>query len=494
MDESVLRQLLSTRFFLFTMKAFEMLHSEPFQASPHVRAICHALEKVASGETTRLLITVPPRHGKSICTSVALPAWMMGLHPSLKIMVASYGSDLANTHARHFRQVVTSPLYKKVFPNMRIEVGGNRLDEQLTTKGGSRKAVSLGGSVTGHGADLIIVDDLLKAMDAISPAERQRCKDFYEQTLISRLNDKQRGRIIVIQQRLHEDDLPGHLIASGAFEHLNLPAIAIRDERIPIGFGEYHQRRKGTALWPEREPTEVLEKLRLQMGNFAFASQYQQDPTPPGGNRIKWEWFNLHDLEDPRREDFEYVAQSWDTGMSAEPTSDFSVGTTWGLRDGNWFLIDRVRERLDFPDLKRRIWREADRWQADIVLIEYAASGIPLLQQLREDSNQGWRFMPMQPRQEKSLRVEAQTARMETGRYLLPAKGHWLEEFRRELTAFPNGRYDDQVDSMVQFIEWSGSMRLHALVPRNPATGRLLRNPRPSRIERPQRHPNSMPQ
>jgi predicted phage terminase large subunit-like protein len=173
--------------------------------------------------------------------------------------------------------------------------------------------------------------------------------------------------------------------------------------------------------------------------------------------------------------------------MSAEPTSDFSVGTTWGLQRGRWFLIDRVRARLDFPDLKRRISREADRWQADIVLIEHAASGIPLLQQLRHDSNQGWRFMPMQPRQEKSLRVEAQTARMETGRYLLPANAHWLEELRRELTAFPNGRNDDQVDSMVQFIEWSGSARLHSLVPRDPATGRLLRNPRPARIDRPQR-------
>ncbi|MBB4051270.1 hypothetical protein GGR20_000888 [Devosia subaequoris] len=221
---------------------------------------------------------------------------------------------------------------------------GNRADEQITTGNGGRKAGSLGGAVTGFGADLIIVDGLMKASDASSPVERQRARDYYEQSLLSRLNDKSTGQIIVIQQRLHEDDLPGHLLANKQFEHLDLPAV-------PIGLRRLRHRVKGEALCPEREPLQVLEQLRVEMGPAVFSAQYQQDPTPPGSNRLRWEWFGTYE-PDLTRSDFQYVVQSWDTALTAEPTSDFSVGMTWGLRNGQWYLLDLIREKLDFPDLK----------------------------------------------------------------------------------------------------------------------------------------------
>ena len=167
---------------------------------------------------------------QSICTAVCFPAWMLGRDPSLKIMVASSGGDLANKHASDFRKVVAAPWYQLGFPTMRLAEGGNQADEQTTTRGGVRKAISHGGAATGFGADIIIIDDLMKAADASSASERQRVKDFYEQTLLSRLNNQQTGRIIVIQQRLHEDDLPGYLIEKGQFEHLNLPAMATGSE------------------------------------------------------------------------------------------------------------------------------------------------------------------------------------------------------------------------------------------------------------------------
>ncbi|MCG6121461.1 MAG: phage terminase large subunit [Microvirga sp.] len=318
----------------------------------------------------------------------------------------------------------------------------------------------------------------MKAADASYPNERQRLRDYYEQTLLSRLNNKSEGRIVVIQQRLHEDDLLGHLIESGEFTHLNLRAIATDAEAIPIGFGRHHRRAKNEERFPEREPMSTLEQLRKEMGPSTFSAQYQQDPTPPGGNRIRWEWFGTYD-ETPPREAFEWIAQSWDTALTSEPSSDFTVGMTWGFRNGDWCLIDLMRDRLDFPDLKRRVRALAERHAADIVLIEKAGSGISLMQQLRHEDPRRGRYRFSIPRVDKETRLEAQTARLETGKHLLPEAAPWLEELRLELLAFPRGRYDDQVDALAQFLEWSGSPRGSGLVERDPRTGRPARTNRP---------------
>ena len=318
----------------------------------------------------------------------------------------------------------------------------------------------------------------MKASDASSVVERQRVKDYYEQTLLSRLNNKSEGRIVVIQQRLHEDDLTGYLLETARFAHLNLPALATQDEAIPIGFRKFLHRRKDDVLCPERESRETLEQLRLEMGAFAFSAQYQQDPTPAGGNRVRWEWFSTFD-EEFNRADFQFVVQSWDTAMTGEPTSDYSVGTTWGFRDDHWHLLELVRERLDFPDLKRRVRGQAMKWNPDQVLVEYAGSGISLIQQLRAETRDGSRYIGVKARLDKMTRLEAQTARLETGRYRIPREAPWLPEFRRELLAFPNGKYDDQVDSLVQFVEWSAGRRGAGLVERDPVSGRPLRVNRP---------------
>lgn len=171
--------------------------------------------------------------------------------------------------------------------------------------------------------------------------------------------------------------------------------------------------------------------------------------------------------------------QSWDTALTAEPTSDFSAGLTWGFYRGNWHLLDVARERLDFPDLKHRVRGLARRWRVDLVLIEHAGSGISLLQQLRAEERGHCIYNGCRPRQDKRTRFEGQTARLESGRYWLPREASWLETFRRELLAFPHGRYDDQVDSMVQFLEWSGSPRGKGFVQRDPVTGRRLASVRP---------------
>lgn len=482
---AVERELQRQHLFAFVWRAFSILQpGETFQPAPYMEAICHAAEKTVSGATTRQIITVPPRHGKSICISVCLPAWMLGHDPTAKIMVASYGADLAAKHARDFRTIIGSDWYRRHFPKALLERGGNRIDEQVTTLGGVRKAVSLGGAVTGFGADVIIIDDLMKASEASSVVELQRVKDYYEQSLLSRLNNKAKGKVIVIQQRLHEDDLPGYLLERGQFEHLNLPAIAARDEEIPISFGRVMRRRRGDPLCPEREPREVLDRLRVEMGPAAFSAQYLQNPTPEGGNRIRLEWFDRYTVVRPR-DDYQWICQSWDTGMTAEPTSDFSVGTTWGFIENKWHLLDVERARLDFPDLKRRVRGLANQWKADLVLIEHAGAGISLLQQLRAETRNPEQFLGRLPKLDKATRVEAQTARLETRAYSLPEAAPWLDAFERELEGFPNAKYDDQVDSLIHFVEWSASPRQGGLIERDPETGRPKRIARPKSMFRP---------
>lgn len=229
------------------------------------------------------------------------------------------------------------------------------------------------------------------------------------------------------------------MIESGQFKHLNLPAIATQDETFELGLRRTYVRHKDDVLCPQREPHEVLERLRLEMGNFAFSAQYQQDPTPPRGNRVRWEWFGQYEPDEEFfREDYQYVAQSWDTGFSADPTSDFSVGLTWALKDDCWQLIDCCRARLAFPDLKRKVASLANRFKADVVLIEQAGSGISLYQQLRSDDPRHayrYRAIPL-PQFDKETRLEAQTAHLETGKYLVPMQAPWLDEFRKELLAF----------------------------------------------------------
>ncbi len=443
-----------THFSLFLMKVFETLHpGEPsLELCWYLKAMSHALTDAGAGRTRRLVITVPPRHLKSITASVAFVAWLLGHKPALKIMVASYSHDLARLHSNLTRAVMESSWYQADFPGTRISDRGNRALELQTSAGGVRKAVSVGGSVTGFGADLIIVDDCMKADEARSQAVRDDVRAWFDNTLCTRLNDKGSGVIVSIQQRLHEDDLPAYMLDKG-YDHLNLPAIAEKQEQIQVGADRWHARAVGDLLNPERESVEVLDQLRRDLGPAVFAAQYQQDPVAPEGNLLRWEWFGTYD-EVPERHEFLKVVQSWDTGMSAAPTSDYSVCTTWGFHreTRKMYLVDVYRQRLDFPDLKRAVIRLQKQWRADAVIIENAGSGISLWQELRASGP----FLPVmiKPTRSKEERFAGCLAEVEAGNLLLPVDAPWLPAFRSELKAFPNGRHDDQADSFSQFVSY----------------------------------------
>lgn len=281
---------------------------------------------------------------------------------------------------------------------------------------------------------------------------RQDLRDWLDNTLLSRLNDKATGRIVSIQQRLHEDDLPAYMLEKG-YRHLNLPAIAEKEEMLLTGQGRTHRRLVGDLLNPARENRDTLEQLRRDLGPVVFSAQYQQEPVTPEGNMIRMEWFGTYD-EVPPRHRFLKVVQSWDTGMTAAPTSDYSVCTTWGFELDNkkWYLLEVFRKRLDFPDLRRAVLELRKRHRADKMIMEQAGSGYAIYQDLRW-KGEHWPIM-INPVVSKEERFNGCLGEVEAGHFLLQREASWLDDFRNELRAFPQGKHDDQIDSFSKFVKY----------------------------------------
>lgn len=451
-SQMLLNSILRTDVMAFVRKTFDTVSpGDSFSANWHIEALCHQLSKIAAGQTRRLIITIPPRHLKSICTSVALPAFILGHDPTRRIICVSYSQELAVKHANDCRAVMSSEWYRQLFPATRVDPAKNTETEVLTTQRGFRLSTSVGGTLTGRGGNLIIIDDPIKPADAMSDTTRERLFQWYGTTLMSRLDDKENDAIILVMQRLHVGDLAGHLLAQRGWDHLNLPAIAAKEERIEIGPGRYHTRKVGDLLHPERESQATLDDIKASMGSAAFSAQYQQSPVPPGGNMIKWEWFNWYDPSDLTVDD---IVISWDTAMKATELSDYSVGTVWGVRGDLYYLLDLVRARLDFPALKRMVIEVYDRWAAQqkpTILIEDAGSGTGLIQELY-----GYDIpaVAIRPEGDKVMRMSAQSAKIEAGAVHLPRHAPWLDDLKSELLAFPLGLHDDQVDSISQALNW----------------------------------------
>lgn len=451
----LLEAVLRTDLRFFIRKVFATVSpGEPYLHNWHIEAIAYQLERVFLGETTRLLINQPPRSLKSICVSVAYVAWLLGRDPTRRVIAVSYSGDFAAELHRQFRQVASSEWYEALFPQTRWakETGL----EFVTTLGGGRYATSVGGTLTGRGADLIVIDDPLNAAEAQSEAARKRVIDWFGGSLVSRLNDKRTGAIVAVMQRLHEDDLAGHVLRQGGWEHLDLPAIAVEQQILQLGPDRFHCRRVGDALHPEREGLAALEALKRELGGMMFSAQYQQRPVPLEGNLVRRAWFRYFTPSTlPRPTYSTKIVQSWDVAMQTGETNDYSVCTTWRADRDDVYLLDVFRGRLEYPELRRKLVALAQEHACDRVLIEDAGPGMNLLQDLRCSPALGTlRPIPVRPEGGKLERMAAQTAKIEAGHVHLPETAPWLGEFLSELLAFPNGRHDDQVDSVSQFLFW----------------------------------------
>ena len=318
----------------FVERVFRTLEPEKtYRHNWHIDHICWQLSRVARGEIKRLIINVPPRSMKSITVTVGFTAWILGRDPTKRIIAVSYADELARKLAIDTGSVMESDWYRQLFPALQPRSTVQRRHEFVTSAHGYRFASGVGGAVLGRGGDLIVIDDPIKALDALSEAERRRVWEFYIGTLCTRLDDKQNGAIVIVMQRLHADDLVGRILdlEGEIWEVVSIPAIADEDKAFQLSDDpeDVYLRRAGEVLHDAREPMSVLEAIRRAQGSLNFSAQYQQAPVPPGGNVIKRDWLRSYTTPPAR---FDRVVISWDTASTLSETSDWSVGTVWGAR------------------------------------------------------------------------------------------------------------------------------------------------------------------
>lgn len=455
---SATRQLARDDFYVFAQRAFRELHDVPYQDNWHIAAIARQLVRIEIGEITRLIITMPPRTMKSFLASVCLPAWMLGKNPSAKIICASYAQPLSNEFAFEMRRLMQTRWYRSVFPNVHIDTKKASVDEIKTTRGGYRLSTSVGGSLTGRGADLIVIDDPIKAGDALSQTVMASAKDWYSNTVSSRLNNQKTGKIVVVAQRLQPEDLPGHLASLGGWEELVLPMVAWKDQDIELFKGEWITRHAGHLLHEDRFGEEEIRRLRSEMTEQDFEAQYNQRPLPPGGALFKLQWLKRYDARPPVHE-IQGIFQSWDTAYEVAEGNDYSVCSTWALCGKRYFLLDIFRERLQFPDLERAVYKQREKWNANLVIVENAGSGISLYQNIRIRTQGLW-ITKLNPSGSKQDRASQQSPKFERGEVYVPHQAPWLKTFEDELANFPHVKHDDQVDSIVQFLHAVDTDRL----------------------------------
>jgi predicted phage terminase large subunit-like protein len=450
--ERIFRAILATDFRAFVEYAFGLLRPGiPFKPNWHIDAMSHKISQVASGETKRLIITVPPRHLKSIIASVALPAWYLGHNPSERVVCVSYSTELAKTHANDFRRVVTDSTYQAVFPKMRL---ARQTDSEIhTTQRGRRYATSIGGTLTGRGGNLFVIDDPLKPGDALSEVNRERVIEWYRSTLVTRPDDKQAARIMVVMQRIHANDLVGYLLENeSGFEVLNLPSVAQSTITYDLGGGRTHTREQGDLLHPAHEPAEVLRELKKSMGSMLFSAQYRQSPEPPGGKIIKRKMLKYYAAVVRQARD--RIVLSWDIALSEKEAADYSACVVLLNRGDLYYVLEVIRGKFKFDKLKEKIIEVKERHGVASLLIEESGISYGLIQALREKHIN---VVSIKPDKDKVSRLISQIDLFEGGSVLLPKDAPWLEEFVHELLSF-QGRHDDQVDALSQGLAWQRSV------------------------------------
>jgi predicted phage terminase large subunit-like protein len=427
------------------LACFATLMRRRLEFAPLHEQIIKQLERIESGAIDRLMIFVPPRHGKSLISSELFPAWYLGKHPDRSVIAASYGQELASDFGRKVRNHMAGGIFRTVFPTASISPDSSAAHRFNLMAGGAYYAVGAGGALTGRGADLLIIDDPVKNReDADSATYRRNLHDYYESVAYTRLQPG--GAVVLIQTRWHDDDLAGWLLrehAAEAWTVVSLPAIAEPND--PLG------REEGAALWPQKFPVPTLNRIREAIGSAAWASLYQQRPVPATGSIFKREWWRHYSAASlPPK--FESVLLSLDTAFKTNAQSDYSVALVLGVGETGYFILDLWRARAEFPRLKAIVNEMAAKWRPDRLLIEDAASGQSLIQELRQSSRLP--VMPIKVGSDKVSRAHAVTPMIESGRVYLPEAAPWLSDFIDELSSFPAAAHDDQTDSLTQALNY----------------------------------------
>lgn len=346
----------------FTRKVFKTVSPEvSYIHNWHIDCIAEHLHAVHDGDLRRLIINMPPRSLKSMLVSVSFPAWLLGKDPTKRIIAASYSQILSLKHSLDTRLVIESGWYKRMFPDTRIGKDQNEKSKFMTTQRGFRFATSVGGTATGEGGSLLIVDDPHNPTEAESDVERQTALDWFDRTFMTRMDDKRSGAVVVVMQRLHTNDLTGHLLEKdNGWNLLKLPAEA--HAKIIIDLGEHHWKmQEGELLQPEREPKEVLQQLASDLGSYAYAGQYSQSPVPLGGGEFKGGDLNYYDEKLDGSDSNIYILV--DPANAKKKTSDYTAMVVMGLApDNNYYVLDLIRDRLNKPERVNALINLHKKW------------------------------------------------------------------------------------------------------------------------------------
>jgi predicted phage terminase large subunit-like protein len=441
----------------------------PFISNWHIDAICDHLEAVTRGDIRKLLVNVPPRHMKSLTVSVFWPAWEWIQSPHTRWLFSSYSQSLATDHSVLCRRVIQSEWYQERWGHLfKLVDDENQKTSFENDRTGRRIATSVGGTATGKGGDRIVYDDPHNAKTIESDTEREAVIEWYDGTMGSRKNDPKKSVEVLIMQRLHEDDLTGHVLKQqGDWEHLCLPA-EYEPGRCSVSTGWTDPReKKGELLWPEREGKSELEGHQKRMGSYKYAGQYQQNPVPSEGGILKKAWWNYY--TPGRLPAFDEVLQSWDLTFKDTSGSDFVVGQVWGRDVANKYLIKQFRAHADFVETVRAIkamtlWVEEHfpAFKAHAKLVEDAANGPAVMSALKRRVPG---LIPVAAEVSKEARAHAVSPEIEAGNVFVPGAERsdgltydddetplWVQEFIEECAGFPKGSNDDQVDAATQAL------------------------------------------
>jgi len=442
--------------------AFIAAVDKAYKFGAHLKRLGHLLMDVEENIKNRIAVSMAPRMGKSQMISIYYPAWYLGRHPDHKVIVASHTSDLAVVMARKVRNLIHSPAYARIFPDTKIAPDAKAAAQWNTTAGGEYFAIGVGGALAGRGAHLIIADDPLSEQDikAGNTNSLDTVYEWFSAGLRTRLMPD--GKICVLHTRWHQRDLIGRLLKDSAmneggdkYEAFEFPAI--------LNEGTENEK----SIWPEQWTLESLQQTRASMHHIMWQwyAQYQQNPTAAAAAIIKRDWIKWWKKDTPPP--CEFIVQAFDTALTTKERSDFSVCHTWGVwyseEDGtmNAILLNKVKGKYEFPELKTMAHEQYTEWQPDSVIVEAKASGQPLIDEMRRSGIFVQDFSPGKG-QDKIARLNAVADMYASGHVWFPETS-WASQTVEEILAFPAGEHDDEVDAMtlaLQRIRKGGLLQL----------------------------------
>lgn len=438
------RELAERCFYDFVQQAWPILEpTTPFVPGRHIETICGELQRVAESDTLELLlINMPPRHMKSLLVTVMFPAWRWIREPGRRTLSGSYSLALARRDCMKSRTLMQSDWYQANWGDrFQFSTDLNQTSRYGNNQGGLREIASPDAATTGLGGDDLILDDPMDAQDAHSEAVIESTLNWFKESWANRLNNPKKGALICVMQRLSERD-PSALMIQQGYRHLCLPAEYSHTH--PFRSDLDWRTEDGELLWPERFTTDVLDIYKAN-GSAYYAGQYQQLPAPEGGAIIKKDWLLFWDKLPAGGE---YV-QSWDLAFDGKTTSDYVVGQVWYVCGADYYLVDQVRGQWDFPATIEQFQRLVDRYKCNRRYVERKANGAALIDSLKH-SVPG--IIAVSPTDSKIQRVYAVSSKFESGNVYLPANARWVDSYIYELTTFPGGTNDDQVDATTQVL------------------------------------------